>query len=69
MVVTKTDESLCVELDTGTNADDYLKYIKKFDGKPNALKFDLAQSVYNSEADYPKDLGLNIHSVLSSMKY
>lgn len=48
MVVTKTESSVCVELDTGRDATDYLKYVDEYKGqKPTNLKYDLSSSVFN----------------------
>ena len=42
MKVTETDKQTCVELDTGTDKTDYLKFKDKFDAKPANLKYEMS---------------------------
>jgi len=43
MIVTKTDDELCVELDTSTagTSKDYIPYMKVFNDQPTNLKYDI----------------------------
>lgn len=54
MVVTETEQQVCVELDTGAQISDYLEYIPSFSGVPASFKFDMGESLYGSSAEVSK---------------
>jgi hypothetical protein len=47
MVVTQTEDKLCVELDSGTSQLDYLPYIQNFAGTPSSFTFKISDTLTN----------------------
>lgn len=47
MVVTQTEDKLCVELDSGTSQMDYLPYIQNFAGTPSSFAFKISDTLTN----------------------
>jgi hypothetical protein len=45
MLVTHTDNKLCVELDIGASALDYLPHIESFSGMPSSLVFKVSDTL------------------------
>ena len=45
MLVTETEDKLCVELDSGTSQMDYLPYISSFEGTPSSLAYSIADTL------------------------
>ena len=63
MLVTSTEEKLCVELDSGARKEDYLPYIGSFQGTPSTLAFKISDSLINpipfvSKAGYLNAFGM-----------
>ncbi len=47
MVVTQTEDKLCVELDSGTSQMDYLPYIAQFSGTPSSFAYKISETLTN----------------------
>ena len=45
MLVTETEDKICVELDSGTSQMDYLPYISSFQGTPSSLAYSIADTL------------------------
>jgi len=47
MLVTETEDKLCVELDSGTSKNDYLPFITSFQGVPSSLAYKISDTLIN----------------------
>jgi hypothetical protein len=50
MVITKANNQICVTLDSGSNVQDFLPYIKSYSGTPSTLTYKISDTLSSQKS-------------------